>query len=331
MRNTGFLLAFLMVLLACNNGGKRNLDINTGNINLAPVEIRRYEKALFSINPDSLQPKLKSIANEFPVFLGADLDDTLNIIQLHQFVTDPLNRKLFDSVTGEYPNLDFLEEKLTGGFKRFRFYFPENPLPDVFTYVSGLLYELPVQFFNDDMIIALDMYLGPELEEYRRMRIPLYQIKRMNRDYIFRDAMYEMYFYHFTISPGKDFLQMMINRGKHLYFLDAMAPEMSDHIKIGYQEEKLEWCINNETNIWSFIIENELLYSSDGNINRKFFVDGPFTSDFSSDSPARLGEWIGWQVIRSFMNSNPEVTLRQLIDNQNAQDILMRSGYKPEK
>lgn len=330
MRIAVFFVISLLALSACNTGGERNLDVDTRDIQIPDVEIMRYEKALFSIDPDSLQPKLKVIADEYPVFLGADLDDTLNIIQLHRFVTDPLNMMLYDSVLRVFPNLGFLENDLTKGFKRFRYYFPDKPLPDVFSYVSGLLYELPIQFFNDDMIIALDMYLGRELEEYRRMRIPLYQTEKMTRDYIFRDAMHEMYFYHFSVKPGRDFLQMMINKGRHLYYLDAMMPKTPDHIKIGYPEQKLEWCENNEVNIWSFIIENDLMYASDVNINRKFFVDGPFTADFSSDSPARLGEWIGWQVVRAYMNNNPDVTLSQLLEEQDAQKVLQQSGYRPD-
>lgn len=317
-----------MILTSCNTHNGHKQDVDVSGIDLPEIEILRFEKALFGIPPDSLQLGLKHIQPDFPVFLNADLDDTLNIIQLHKFVTDPLNIKLFDSTVAIYPDLNFLESGLTSGFKHFRYYFPDKPVPDVFTYVSGLLYELPVQFFNDDMIIALDMYLG-ELEEYRRMRIPLYQVKKMNREYVVRDAMHELFFYHFALKPGKDFLQMMINRGKHLYFLDAMMPKTPDYIKIEYPEEKLRWCFQNEKNIWSFIIENEVLYDSDAGINRRFFVDGPFTSEFSSDSPARLGEWIGWQVVRAYMENNPTVTLQQLIDEQDAQIILSKSGYKP--
>ncbi len=328
MRNFVPLFIFLLFLISCNTNNGRKLNVDVSDIQIPKVEIHRYEKALFNISPDSLHSGLKRIQPEFRLFLNADLDDTLNIIQLRQFVSDPLNKKLLDSVLSKYPDLDFLENGLTSGFKHFRYYFPEKPIPDVFTYVSGLLYELPVQFFNGDMIVALDMYLG-ELEEYRRMRFPLYQVKKMNREYMVRDAMNELFYYHFALNPGKDFLQMMINKGKHLYFLDAMLPETPDHIKIGYPAEKLLWCSQNEKNIWSFIIENELLYDSDAGITRKFFVDGPFTSEFSSDSPARLGEWIGWQVVRAYMNNNPEIQPGQLFEEQDAQKILSLSGYKP--
>jgi hypothetical protein len=330
MRNTIFLFLLTIIgLHACQNSAKRNLDIDTNKIDLEPVDILRYEKALFSIDPENIKSGLKTIAPDFPAFLSADLDDTLNIIQLHQFVTNPLNQKLFDSVVAKYPDLTFLEHEFTKAFKRFKHHFPEKNIPDVYTYVSGLLYEMPVQFFNDDMIIALDMYLGAGLEDYRKMRIPLYKIQNMNRNHIVKDAMVELFLYHFEMKPGKDFLQLMINKGKQLYFLDAMQPSTADHIKIGYTPEKLDWCVQNESRIWAFIIQNDLIYSSDSQINRKFFVDGPFTSDFSSDSPARIGEWMGWQVVSAYMNNNPEIDLQQLFDNQDAQKILRNSGYKP--
>jgi len=323
-------LALLMIgFSSCNGPTKRSLDIDITEIDLARVEIKRYEKALFSINPDSLQAKLKTIAPEFPAFLSVDLNDTLNIISLHRFVADPLNQKLYDSTLINYPTLDFLEDELTNAFKRFKYYFSDKYIPDVYSYVSGLLYEMPVQFMNDDMIVALDMYLGSQLDDYRKMRIPLYKIQNMNRHHITRDAMYELYFFYFLEKPGKDFLQLMINKGKHLYFLDAMLPKTADHIKIGYPKNKLDWCIANESNIWAFIIENDLLYSSNANVSRKFFVDGPFTSEFSSSSPARMGEWMGWQVVKAYMKNNPDISLRQLFEEPDAQKILKNSGYKP--
>lgn len=324
-----FVAVLFLGLASCSDGAKRNFDVNLDKVNIGEVKIKRYEKALFALDSDNMKPGLKEIAQDFPVFLSADLDDTLNLIQLQQFVNSPLNQLLYDSVMAEYPNLDELEKEMTLAFKRFKYHFPDKNLPEVFSYVSGLLYELPVQFFNDDMIIALDMYLGEGLEAYRKIRIPMYKIQNMNRAHILRDAMYELYFYHFAEPPGKDFLQMMINKGKHLYFLDAMLPETNDFTKIGFSAEKAQWCLENESNIWAFIIGNDLIYSSDPNVMRKFFVDGPFTSDFSSDSPARIGEWMGWQVVRAYMNNNPDITLQQLFEEQDAQKILKKSGYKP--
>jgi len=108
-----------------------------------------------------------------------------------------------------------------------------------------------------------------------------------------------------------------------------ILPKTPDHIKIGYTEKQLEWCKENKKNIWAFLIENKLLYSSGSTTFRKFFTDGPFTHEFSKDSPARIGEWVGWQIVRTYMNKHPDIKPSKLFSNNDAQEILMKSGYKP--
>ena len=321
----------LISLAACSGGQKRDLNINLKGIEIEPVKIKRYEQALFNIPPESLKPGLKAIADDFPVFLNYDLDDTLIIIQLHNFITEPVNRELYQLTTKEYPDLTFLEKDFYKAFQRFRFYFPDKEIPAITTYVSGLLYELPVQFFDKNMIIALDMYLGADVEQYRRLRFPLYKIDRMNRDFIVRDGINDFYYYHFIKKPGDNLLEQMISNGKQLYYLDAMLPDVPDHIKIGYPKEKLDWCVANESNIWAYMIQNELLYASEAGTLRKFFADGPFTNQFGNESPARIGEWLGWQIVRSYMNKNREISLGELIENDDFQLIFKNSGYRPAK
>ncbi|NCA84648.1 MAG: hypothetical protein EOM83_03645 [Clostridia bacterium] len=325
------LLIFLFTLLfiACS-GEHSRLDIDTRDIEIPSVHIRRYEKALFEIAPDSMQAMAKAIAPEFPIFLDADLDDTLNIMRLHEFVAEPLNQQLYQKSQEVFPDLTTYEHDFTEAFKRFRYFFPDKALPDVFSYVSGLLYENPVQFFNEDMIIALDMYLGADMEAYRKMRLPRYAIRTMAPEYIVRDGIHEMYLYHFPLRHGTTFLEQAIDKGRQLYFLDALLPATADSIKIRFTQAQFEWCQQNEANIWSFIIQNDLLYSSDMQVLRKFFADGPFTSDFSTASPPRIGEWLGWQIVRSFMNRNEKVSPEELFTNLQAQEILKRSGYKPK-
>jgi len=323
-----FLIA--IILFSCSGTGSRNLNIDVSKIDVPPVLIKRYEKQLFTIDKNSFKESLKKIAPEFPVFLNTDLDDTLNLIRLHDFIESPLNIKLYDSSLVVFPNLSTYENQLTDAFKRYKFYFPEIELPSVFSYVSGLSFEYPIQFYAGDMIVALDMYLGKDFSEYRRTGLPLYKIERMNNDFLIRDCINEMCFYTYLEKPGKNVLQRMINEGKRLYFLDAMLPETPDNIKIGYPKQKLNWCIENESKIWAFMIENKILFSSDMLVIRKFFTDGPYSNSFSTDSPARMGEWVGWQIVRAYMNRNPEITLQQLLIEEDSQKILTDSRYKPK-
>jgi len=332
-RHLFFLIALLVIYLltACKSDKERDLHVDVSKIVVDDVNIRRYEQALFTIHPDTLQAGLKAIAPQFPVFLDVDLDDTLNIIQLRNFVTDPVNIDLYEKVSEKYADLQLIENEFSDAFRHFLYYFPDKEITAITSYVSGLMYELPVQFFDKQMIIALDMYLGDDPEIYRKFRFPLYRIERMRREYIVRDGIYDFYYYHFIKKPGENFLEKAISNGKQLYFMDAVMPDLPDHIKIGFPEEKLQWCFENEQNIWAFLVQNDLLYASDAVTLRKFFADGPFTSQFGQQSPARIGEWIGWQIVRSYMNNNRKITLRELIENDDFQSLFKASAYKPER
>ena len=130
---------------------------------------------------------------------------------------------------------------------------------------------------------------------------------------------------------NKKFIDHIVYEGKILYFFDAMLPDTPDSIKIKYSPSQIEWCYKNESNVWSYIIENKILYSTDHKILTKMCSDGPFTSFFSKQSPARVGNWVGWQIVRSYMENNKKITLNELFTNQDGQDILMKSKYKPQK
>jgi hypothetical protein len=62
----------------------------------------------------------------------------------------------------------------------------------------------------------------------------------------------------------------------------------------------------------------------------KFMMDGPFTRGFEG-SPSRLGAWIGWQIVRAYMDKKPEGSMPELFRESEARRILVESGYKPEK
>ena len=78
------------------------------------------------------------------------------------------------------------------------------------------------------------------------------------------------------------------------------------------------------------MVGNKLLYANGTEIFRNLFGDGPFTQAFSKDAPARLGEYIGLQIVRSYMTNN-DVSLQDLLRNEDLQQIFQDSQYKPKK
>ena len=113
--------------------------------------------------------------------------------------------------------------------------------------------------------------------------------------------------------------------------MDAMLPDTHDSIKIGFTKEQLDFCKKNEAHIWSLFIDKNLLFSTEQSKYLKYINEGPTTNGLPKESPAMLGVWVGWQVVKKYMNDNPTITLKQLMEEKDSQKILTKSKYKPQK
>lgn len=324
------LYSFIALLLSsCGNGDKKFV-IADSDLPVVDVQVKRYGKALFELDTSDISTGLKRIKSDFEYFLDTDLNDENNIRQIYDFVSDTGLRSVFEKSMEVYPDNKFLDSKLTKAFKYFKYYFPEKELPQVYTFISGLQYENPIWIQDTVMVIALDVYLGSDFEPYRGLGLPQYKIKCMRPENLSVDVM--KYFYHSQLNSSvrqNTLLDRMVGAGKMLYFLDMVLPETADSIKICYTQKQLDWAISNEKNIWAFMIQNELLYTTDYKSQTKLIQDGPFTTGFSRQSPARLGVWMGWQIVSDFMKNNPDVTLKELMKIKDSQKLLNDSGYKP--
>lgn len=292
--------------------------------------IHRYEKALFNLSPDHLRSGLGQIYPEFRFFMGDSWQDTMNLLRIYNFITDTTIRHLYDLDMQKYPDLTFLSSGLEQAFRKIGDLQPGFTAPTVYTYVSGLDVEKPVIYTDSAMAISLDLFLGKEEQAYSRAGIPLYMTDRFSREHLLPECIKSVGNSWVSYDENKQSLiDQMIAAGKVLYFLDLVLPDQPDELKIGYSKDKLKWCTSNERNIWSFLVANQLLFSSDPKIVGKLMVDAPFTSGFVNESPGRLGEWVGWQIIRAYMRANPGILLPDLMKNTDAYSILQGSGYKP--
>ena len=320
----------LFAVISCRNKEQKAIQVNPANLSDMQVHIKRYGQALFQLDTASFTEDLKRIQPEFPYFLDADLNDTANTNQLYSFVADTQVRRIYEKTMEVYPDLNELEKSLSKAFSRYHYFFPENNIPQVYTYVSDMYYERPVWLKDSVLVVALDVYLGSDFFLYPHLGLPRYKIRCMAPDYIVPDVMKTLYFEEVWSNPAmKTLLDRMVAGGKMLYYLDAVLPGTPDTVKMCYTKKKFDWAVENEKNVWAFLVHDELLYVSDFDTQSNLINDGPFTKGFSSDSPARLGIFIGWQIVKEFMLRHPETSLQELMELDDAQTILQQSGYKP--
>ena len=327
-----FFIACLILITACHQTDKPHFVSTTPKVNLTPLNIKRYDQALFALPLNHFKENLQRIAPAYPLFLHINLNDASIVSDLQKFAGAPDNRKLATDVAKEYRDLSFLETGLTDAFSRCASFFKEYKAPQVYTYVSGMDYQFPIRYDGDNMAIGIDLFLGADYTPYKRIQIPKYMARRMTREMLIPTCMIEVG--HYLLSsekPGNTLLDKMIVEGKLLLLLDAVLPDTPDNIKIGYTADQLAWCSENAGNVWKYFIERQLIYSNNPEETKNFIQDGPFTLSFGKESPSRIGAWIGWQIVRKYMQENKSVTLEQLFKNTDSQTILEKSGYKPQE
>jgi hypothetical protein len=325
---SAFLWLILIFISGCQTGIR---PLQPAQVQIEKVKIADYGHALFLLNPNNVKEGLDSLSGEYRFFIG-DNPDTLKVMQIRDFITDPFNRGLYAKSREVYPNFDFLEDGLTKTFGTIKAVYPEFKVPQVYTYISGLLYEFPVQYIDTVIVIGIDMFLGWNFEEYRAAGLPVYLTRRMEPQNIIPECSRQI---AFSLLPQsyqpKTLLDQMIVHGKILYAIDQFNPDTPDSLKIGYTKSQVKWATDNEASLWRMLIDQELLFRGDAGLNTRFIQDGPFTTGLPSGSPAMLGRWLGWQIVRSYMKKNPDISLQQLFKQTDSQLILSESGYKPKK
>ncbi|MDR1345588.1 MAG: hypothetical protein LBK03_02660 [Bacteroidales bacterium] len=295
--------------------------------------IHRYEKALFELNRDSLATGIERLSHIYPSQLIAEnvWQNPQMLARLRAYLDDGVITEIYQATVQKYPDLNFLHDELTEAFGYYLHYFPEAWLPAVFTMVPGLDFEMPSVFgFDSSLFIQLDHYLGADFKMYAQSGMPKYVMARCDRKYMAIDCFEKSLVYSYLPEETRvSLLENMLHEGKKLYFTELMFPSRLPADIIGYSEAQWAWAEANQSEVWRYIIEKDLLFSKDDKVARNFCEDAPFTKPFNSDAPGRMGAFIGWQIIRKYMENHPEIGLAEMMRSVQYQEMLTKSKYKP--
>lgn len=325
------------LLLSCKNS---RLDVDVSRINVKPV-IYRFEQELFHARLDHFEADLMPVYLRDTMFFNIYADNILayqrfnpvynRFDSLRNFVQQPVIRKLYVEVQKKFAQSGALEEELTEALKHFKFYFPETTIPSFTTIIDEV--GTKVRLFPKSIVLSLDHFLGEDFDGYKAIpELNTYQIRRMREEYIVPTLMYALYHYSFEQQEShKTFLAAMIEEGKVQYFMDAMQPDKPDTIKREYTAKQLQFCLDNQKEIWNHFASKKLFFDGNEQDYRSYMTDGPFTiaPDVPASSAPRLGIYVGWEIVRHYMEKHPEISLKQLISERDYQKILRESNYHP--
>jgi hypothetical protein len=324
-------------LMSCD-GTKTKESLDTSHIKLQ-VEPIRYDQLFFQLDTTDLYASLDQLGKKHPNFTnlytstlagfgkaGTPRFDTA----IRQFLTLPDYRNLYDTVQKHFPDTKQLDQELETTFKNISYFFPEERQEEVFYFISGL--NLWSAITIDSAIgVGLDMYLGEQFPFYASVQIPAYEIKNRVPGRIAVEVAKAIFEAKFPFEyEGKSLLEMMLYKGKELYFVEQVCRDKSEALIVGYTPKQAEWCKQNEEGVYYFFAKKELMYSTTWQDIMPFINDGPNTAGMPPEAPGNMGSWLGWQLVRNYMKQHPQESMSSLMKSKlPAQQFLRAAKYKP--
>lgn len=345
MKKTGLIALLLCTLFAC--GDKNTPDVSGIKVELAE---ERFDKDFFAIDTNQLMPSLQRLSQQYPHFVT---DYFQNILGLPPFAQDPgqaarlVNQFIRDyqpvkeAVNKTFADTRPFEREVKKGLQFVKYYFPEYKTPERLIFYIGpmdAMYQASLGSYGDaitaaGLAVGLQLHLGKDFSLYTsemgRSLYPAYISRRFTPEYIPVNCMKNVIddIYPEKIA-GKTLVEQMVEKGKRLYVLDKLMPQTPDTLKIGYTDFQLQGCYKNEGRLWNFFLVNSLLMNKDPDILKNYLGEAPNTPEMGEGSPGYIGLFVGWQIVKKYMEKNPDLKLPALLQKP-AMDIYQQSKYKP--
>ena len=320
MRKILALCVLVLGVLSCKKEDNSKLKVDISKVNIA-VTIDRFDVDFYKTTAADLD-KTKT---KYPFLFPTQPDS----VWLNK-INDKDEKELYEETQKVFPNITDLTTELNSFFKYLKHYNPKSRTPRVITMLTNIDYENRIVFADSLLLISLDAYLGKKHPFYNDY--PAYIKQNNEKEHIIVDVAKTIINTHKFSKKPRTFVDKMIYKGKKMYVLDAYLPTVPDALKIGYSAVKIAWAESNEAQIWKYFIEKNMLYSTHKELDVRFLDIAPFSKFYmeeDSQSPGRIGEFIGWQIVRSYMQKN-DVSLQELLQ-KNEEEIFRKSNYKPNK
>lgn len=313
-----FAVVLCLFFLSCNQKSKVEKEVEEIPVD---IKVERFDKVFFETKPQDLA----KVKKQYPFFFPGN-DDNVWV----QKMNDPIWREVYEEVQKKYSDFEPVRKEFNELFQHVKYYFPKTKIPKVITVIGEMDYNAKSIYADSLVVVALELYLGKNHKFYE---FPNYLKENFEERQIMPDVVSSFSYRNIPNSIDKSLVAQMVFEGKQLYAKDLLIPEYTDAEKMGYTPEQIKWCEENEAYMWRYFIENEMLYSEDPKLRARFIAPAPFSKFFleiDNDSPGRVGAWIGWQMVRSYMKNNSDVTLADLFKIE-PKEIFEKSKYKPKK
>ncbi|MEN9701550.1 MAG: hypothetical protein RIR55_870 [Bacteroidota bacterium] len=335
MRNA-ILIAFFYALIAvgCNN-------VKNDPATKAPLyqlKVERFDSAFFSM--DTLQTKIEieKLLKAYPNFS----QDFITRILLLKRVDDTEGIKLFYRtylpIYKEVQKVNAIKiamPALEDAFRRLQFYFPKYALTHKVVFFVGPLESYGNIITSDALAIGLQMHMGATSKWYYDDHIqtiyPSYLSRRYTPDYIAISSLQNIVSdIYLPSNKAQSLIAQMVEAGKIQYIINACFPNTADSIRLGYTNEHCLNLKNQEGKIWTYLLHEKLIYSTNPIDIDNFMQDAAFNNVLGESLPGNIGKYIGYEIVDAWMHQKAQkgISMEALL-NTSADKIFEAAAYNP--
>ena len=298
------------------------------------INIERLDVELFSDKSGGVDALKEKFGDFFDLYteeiigIGNSSDPDFET-NLNAFRTFKTVETALEKVSKTYPDTDDLNKKATEAFNLYKRLFPDMQIPKIYSYIAAR-FDQPLFIRNGILAIGLDNYLG-DREFYSMLGIPNYISANKTGEQILPDCIHWLLVENIPYdSPTDNLISRMIYQGKIIYAAKSILPDVPDSVINGFTNEQMKWCEINEGKMWLHLIENKLLFETDYFTLVKLTEDAPTTSIFPAESPGKACIWIGYRIVNNYMKNNKNVSITELMRDNDAVKITEKAKYKPK-
>ncbi|MBP5677838.1 MAG: hypothetical protein J6W88_05010 [Bacteroidales bacterium] len=298
------------------------------------VHFLRFERLIFKTKPSELQHEMLKHRDEYNTELILFAPEQEQYMQMvTDFVSDPVMRDVFRITDSVYSDLSNIEKELGRALHHAYTLYPSMPRVEHFyTMVTGQFDNYPFRIFSNtsEICISLDQYALQYMESYGYFGTPKYIVQLCSPQQIVPDCIRLIAKLNIQWpETDQTLLDYAIAEGKAIYFAEQTMPHLHDTILLRYTGEQLDWMRHNTRNVWGWLLENKLLYSTDNNLFHNIIDDAPKTNAFGDGSAPRTTDYIGWQIVRAYAKKT-DCSIEELFMEDDSQKILNISGWRPK-
>ncbi|MEO6189644.1 MAG: hypothetical protein ABIO44_03980 [Saprospiraceae bacterium] len=343
MKNLKYAFFWLLFILSCKFD--KLPDIRKIK---ADVHFYRFDDDLFALDSNHIKEEVNSLILKYPTLSRIYFQDIMQFTKnidsmdvnfytnVKLILSDPLLISIHHRVDSMYGDMSDLKLSFDKTYAYAKYYFPKMSPVNVYTFISA--FNVGNIIFSesdslDGLGISLDFFQGSDFN-YKQIN-PEYELfanyltRSFNRDHLLKKTWMPWLEDVVPANNLNSLLDQMIYEGKKLYILSKIIPDIQDTILHEFTPDQMKWCDENKLNIWSFLKDKNLVNSTKRNEIARYINPSPTSSGMPKESPGRAAVFIGYDIVRSYLEKFPNKGIKDLVKEESAQKILDDSRYKP--